>query len=93
MEMNELVIETAKRQLTEAVSRLQGLCRLDSQRPAEQRIASLTHVEADGGRFVAVHGSAHMMSGLFTEFFRARPEFRSVVQDVLDGMYKIDNGF
>ncbi len=87
--MNDLVKETARKQLAEASERLQGLCRLDANRPVDQRVADLTHVEADGGRFIAVFGSAHMMGDLFREFIRKRPEFRGVIQEALDDMYRI----
>ena len=57
--MNDLVKETARQQLTEASERLKNLCRLDANRPADQRVADLT------------------------------PEFRAVIQEALDDMYRI----
>lgn len=87
--MNDLVKETARQQLTEASERLKNLCRLDANRPADQRVADLTHVYAEGGRFIAVFGSAHMMGDLFKAFLRERPEFRIVLQDALDDIYRV----
>lgn len=94
MGINELMIETESRQIKEAAKTLEDLLAINDARRKDQRVPSLTHVvSADDSRFIAVNGSAHLMAGLFAEFFRKRPEFRGVVQDVLDSMYKIDNGF
>ncbi len=90
MEMNEMVIAAEKMQLQETVARLQGLCHLDANRPAGQRVSSLTHVFAEEDRFIVVQGSAHRMGALFTELFTKRPEFRSVVKEALDNMYMVD---
>lgn len=44
---------------------------------------------SDDGGFLVVCGSAHRMAENFKAFFRERPEFRAVVQDVLRDMYKV----
>lgn len=93
MNINERMIEIEKEQLKEAVKALGDLLAINDARQKQQRVPTLTHVEASEERFIAVNGSAHTMDGLFREFFRKRPEFRSVVQEALDSMYMVDRGF
>lgn len=71
----------------------EGLKRLleknESRRP-EARVTTLTSCCSDDGGFIIVNGSAHRMRENFVKFFSQRPEFRQVVQDVLDRMYLVD---
>ena len=94
-DQDELVRSSCRRQVAEAAKALDLALRMNEARPQRQRVACLTEVAAkeDGGVFVAVGDPAHRMGDLFTEMFRRRPELRSVVQDALDGMYKVDMGF
>lgn len=94
-DQDELVRSSCRRELAEAVGALDLTLKANEARPPKQRVASLTTVvsEDGGGLFIALNGSAHRMGGLFRELFRRRPELRSVAQDALDGMYKVDIGF
>lgn len=94
-DQDELVRASCRRQVAEAAKALDLALRMNEARLQRQRVACLTTVvsEDDGRLFIALNGSAHRMGDLFRELFRRRPELRSVAQDALDGMYKVDMGF
>lgn len=77
--------------LNNAVKKLVTLLQVNELRSPDTKVHTLTWAKDENGCFLAVNGSAHRMREHFEEFFRERPEFRRVVQDVLDNMYKIDN--
>lgn len=87
---NEYMKEVHEREIDEAAKRLAYLLRLNEERTPETKVPVSTHVGTCDGGFVAVCGSAHRMEDAFVELFKNRPEFRQVVQNALDRMYKVD---
>lgn len=87
----ECLRSTMERKLNDSVGELVYLLQVNELRSPDTKVHTLTWANDKNGCFLAVNGSAHQMHEHFEEFFRERPEFRRVVQDVLDNMYKIDN--
>lgn len=87
----ECLRSTLEGNLNNAVKELVSLLQINELRSPDTKVHTLTWAKDENGCFLAVNGSAHQMRVHFEEFFRERPEFRRVVQDVLDNMYKIYN--
>jgi hypothetical protein len=85
----DYVRQMAEEQLSAVAKEFRRLTKINEMRPPETRIACSTYIEEKDGRFIAVLGPAHDTRELFKEFFRRRPEFRSVIQGVLDEMYRV----
>lgn len=88
---NEVLKLEMEKSLAGVTGELRHLLEVDSKRPKEAQVPTLTSCCTDDGGFLVVNGSAHRMKENFESFFKARPEFRSVVQDVLDRMYLIED--
>ena len=92
--VDELFRQTAEKNITTlAGSLIREMEINEAQTRPERKVCSSTLAVGGNGGFVAVGGSAHRMGGLFRELFRKRPELRSVVQEALNEMYKVDMGF
>lgn len=78
-----------EKNLRNAAEDIGHLVRLNNSREPELRVDTLTSSFSDDGGFLVVCGSAHRMTENFKAFFRERPEFRAVVQEVLRDMYKV----
>lgn len=78
-----------EKNLRNAADDIGRLVRLNNSRKPELRVDTLTSSFSDDGGFLVVCGSAHLMAENFKKFFKERPEFRVVVQDVLRDMYKV----
>lgn len=87
---NEYMKEVHERELDEAAQRLAYLLQLNEERSPETKVHVSTYIGVGDGGFVAVCGSAHRMEDAFVNLFKGRPEFRQVVQNALDRMYKVD---
>lgn len=81
--------QLAEEQLSTVAKEFHRLLELNEHRTPEMKIACSTYLCEEGGRFIAVNGSAHEMEALLKEFFTKRPEFRMTVQSVLNEMYQI----
>lgn len=82
---------TMERSLNNSVKELVSLLQINELRSPDTKVHTLTWAKDEYGCFLAVNGSAHQMHEHFEKFFRERPEFRRVVQEVLYNMYRIDN--
>ena len=78
-----------EKNLRNAAEDIGHLVRQNNSREPELRVDTLTSSFSDDGGFLVVCGSAHRMAENFKAFFRERPEFRAVVQEVLRDMYKV----
>lgn len=92
MERNdsEILRNDMEASLARAGKELKHLLEINSLRRPEARVPTLTSCHSAEGGLLVVNGSAHEMKGHFTALFTERPEFRAVVQEVLDSMFKID---
>lgn len=63
----------------------------DAQTNPDRRVHTSLLICMDEDRFIALDGSAHRMEECFIELFKRRPELRSVVQEVLNKMFRIEN--
>ena len=78
------------RPVDKALSDLCAAVKSQKRLPTEYRNNSITVCSASGkDEAIIVNGSAHMLHDRFVELFKARPELRAVVQDVLNEMYQI----
>ncbi|MGN1210458.1 MAG: hypothetical protein ACI4TM_02145 [Candidatus Cryptobacteroides sp.] len=82
---------TLERNLNDKVEDLVHLLEINETRAAEIKVPTLTFASEGNGCVFVVNGSAHQMREHFKSFFQQRPEFRQVVQGVLDDIYMIDN--
>lgn len=88
---DEMFRQTAQKNISSlAASLKKELAINDAQKNPERRVHTSILVVTDDERFIALDGSAHRMGECFIELFKRRPELRSVVQDALDQMYKVD---
>jgi len=76
--------------VTEVLGDLVAAARFNNRLAPEDRDLTLTVcMDQETRDIVMVHGSAHQLGGLFKELFSQRPELRAVVQEALNGMYKV----
>lgn len=92
MERNdsEILRNDMEVRLAGAGKELKHLLNINKLRRPEARVSTLMSCETEDGGLLVVNGSAHTMKEHFTALFTERPEFRAVVQEVLDSMFKID---
>ena len=81
--------EAAIQSLTKALR--QELAVNDAQTNPERRVNTALLVVTDEDRFLALDGTAHQMRSCFVQLFQRRPELRSVVQEVLNEMFRIED--
>lgn len=84
----KILKEDMEQRLLAVTDSLMDLLAVNAGREPDARVTTLTSCVGSDGAFIAVNGSAHIMKEHFVCFFNARPEFRQVVQDALDSMYK-----
>lgn len=59
------------------------LIKRNEERKPEDRIDHSVTVIIEDNRALLVGGSAHMMTGMFVELLKQRPEFRQVLEDAV----------
>lgn len=88
--VDDLFRQTAEKNIaTLAGSLIREMEINEAQTKPERKVHTSTLIVGDEGGFIALDGSAHRMEECFIELFKRRPEFRSVVQSVLDKMFYI----
>ena len=87
---SEVLRQEMENRLNSQAAGLKRLLEINDARMPENRVPTLTSCVSDDGGFIVVNGSAHRMKEHFEKFFTQRPEFRQVVQEVLDNMFRID---
>lgn len=64
----------------------------EKRKPEERTTHTATVVGSErSGTYILVNGSAHKLEDSFVKLFTSRPELRSVVQNALDRMYKVED--
>lgn len=87
---DEIIRDNAERAIRSLSKELQKeLAINDAQKNPNRRVHTALLVVRDEERFIALNGSAHQMEECFIELFKRRPDLRSVVQDVLNKMYRL----
>lgn len=62
---------------------LAKLVKRNEERKSEDRVDHSVTVIIEDDRALLVGGSAHMMTGMFVELLKQRPEFRQVLEDAV----------
>jgi len=89
---DEVVRSTAEKNIRSLAKALKHELEVnDAQENPARRVHTSLLICMDEDRFIALDGSAHRMEECFIELFKRRPELRSVVQEVLNKMFRIES--
>ena len=89
--LDDLTRRATARELQELSQKLrQVLAVNDAQKPS-RRVHTALIVVTDEDRFLALDGSAHQMKDCFRQLLERRPELRSVMQEVLNEKYRVED--